>query len=603
MATTWGNVSGNYGRIGIDITTSSTDTKTTVSITTYLWTRYSLQDSNNSYYFDIEATSATTKRNAPEINHTVASGSGWSTQNRTRLGSTTKTYTRGTSDKKYYCAAKMTDLYKVGTVTVSASYTIPKRDSYTVKYNANGGSGAPGSQTKWHSTTLKLSTTKPTRTGYTFKGWATSSSGSVAYAAGANYTANAAVTLYAVWSKITYSVKYNANGGTGAPGTQTKTYGTALTLSSAKPTRSGYDFQGWAASSSGSVAYDPGDSYTANAAVTLYAVWKLSYTPPTITNLKVIRCDASGNVDEANTYAKVTFSWSCDQSAGTNEISSIKIDWGSASDTLSVSGTSGNVSQVIGSGTLDTDTTHTITVTAIDSKAGTTINTESLQTAKFMIDFKAGGTGVAFGKAAQIDGRVEFGIEPQLSNGRRILGTTTSGAELDLLNLNENDNTVLGYGGYNNNIGNTNIYGGNIRLYSKGDIRITAPAQGIDNRNYGENVVLWSGLYYPTKNQTATLSQPISSQPNGIIIVFSKYVSPSALNEQFFMYFVPKRYVLDYSGYGTAMFIGSHWCNASKYVYISDTEIRGNDHNSASRTVDGITETNNFWAMIKVIGI
>ena len=59
--------------------------------------------------------------------------------------------------------------------------------------------------------TLTLSNTKPTRssiddngtlTTYTFKGWATSaSSTSVAYAAGASYTANAAITLYAVWSK------------------------------------------------------------------------------------------------------------------------------------------------------------------------------------------------------------------------------------------------------------------------------------------------------------------------------------------------------------------------------------------------------------------
>ena len=43
-----------------------------------------------------------------------------------------------------------------------------KVKTYTVSYNANGGSGAPGNQTKTHNVTLTLSSTKPTRTGYTF---------------------------------------------------------------------------------------------------------------------------------------------------------------------------------------------------------------------------------------------------------------------------------------------------------------------------------------------------------------------------------------------------------------------------------------------------
>ena len=83
--------------------------------------------------------------------------------------------------------------------TVTVEFTIPALASYTVSYNANGGSGAPGAQTKWHGENLTLSSTKPTRTGYAFKGWATSSGGAVAYASGGTYKANAGVTLYAVW--------------------------------------------------------------------------------------------------------------------------------------------------------------------------------------------------------------------------------------------------------------------------------------------------------------------------------------------------------------------------------------------------------------------
>lgn len=149
-------------------------------------------------------------------------------------------------------------------------------DTYTVSYNANGGGGVPGSQTKTYGQTLKLSTTKPTRTGYTFTGWNTKSDGSgTNYASGANYTANAAVTLYAKWSINTYTVSYNANGGSGAPASQTKTYGKTLTLSGTKPTRYGYTFKGWAKSSTGSVVYQPGGSLTENTNVTLYAIWEV----------------------------------------------------------------------------------------------------------------------------------------------------------------------------------------------------------------------------------------------------------------------------------------------------------------------------------------
>ncbi len=73
--------------------------------------------------------------------------------------------------------------------------------AYKLTYNANGGSGVPGAVIKAKGTKITLSSTKPTRSNYTFLGWATSSTGSVAYKAGASYTINANATLYAVWAK------------------------------------------------------------------------------------------------------------------------------------------------------------------------------------------------------------------------------------------------------------------------------------------------------------------------------------------------------------------------------------------------------------------
>ena len=60
--------------------------------------------------------------------------------------------------------------------------------------------------------------------------------------------------------KKTHTVSYNANGGTGAPSSQTKTEGVAMTLRSGKPTRTGYTFKSWTASIGGT--YYPGGSYT-----------------------------------------------------------------------------------------------------------------------------------------------------------------------------------------------------------------------------------------------------------------------------------------------------------------------------------------------------
>ena len=127
-----------------------------------------------------------------------------------------------------------------------------------------------------NNTTLPLNV--PTRTSYTFRGWASTSTATTAqYKAKGTYYLNQAsdVTLYAVWLANSYTITYNANGGTGAPDPQTKTHGVNLTLSSKAPTKNGYIFDGWATSSTATTAqYQPGGTYTANANATLYAVWK-----------------------------------------------------------------------------------------------------------------------------------------------------------------------------------------------------------------------------------------------------------------------------------------------------------------------------------------
>lgn len=314
-----------------------------------------------------------------------------------------------------------TDNDDSATKNVTFNVTVPAWTSYTVKYNANGGSGAPGNQTKWKDQALTLSSTKPTRTGYSFQGWSTSTDTSVEYAAGAKYNANSAVTLYAVWKANTYAVKYNANGGSGAPSNQTKTYNVTLKLSSTKPTRSGYNFLGWATSASAKTAtYVAGGNYTANSAATLYAVWESAYAKPRITDVSVVRCTSDGTANDEGTNAKVSFKWACD-----NTVTSIKIEWKPvtastwSSSSITASGTSGTVSQIIGSNALSYESTYDIKITVADS-GGTSYVTNYLFSMKLVIDLLAGGKGIAFGKTAENANVADFAFAIRSSHGEMI---------------------------------------------------------------------------------------------------------------------------------------------------------------------------------------
>jgi len=180
-------------------------------------------------------------------------------------------------------------------IELSSSSVLPSSSSsssaatYAVKYEANGGVGAPYGQEKIHDIPLTLNGSTPTRTGYTFVSWNTAADGSgTPYHPGASYTGKTGLTLYAHWKANTYTVKYDANGGTGAPPSQEKIHNISLTLSGAVPTRQGYIFVGWNTAANGNgVPYLPGAIYTGNAIVTLYAQWKAIY---------IVKYDANGGI-------------------------------------------------------------------------------------------------------------------------------------------------------------------------------------------------------------------------------------------------------------------------------------------------------------------
>ena len=182
-----------------------------------------------------------------------------------------------------------------GTISVAAG-------NYTVSYNANGGTGAPSAQTKEHDKTLILSTVKPNKantstagyiitlnanggyvstpeltqyntTSYAFRSWNTNSSGTgTTYNSGGSYTANADVTLYAIWNTNT-------------------TKGSVMLPT---PARAHYSFVGWGTTASATTGVT--GTITPTSSQTLYAVWERT---PSLVNWR----DSAGNFTSGGTIS------------------------------------------------------------------------------------------------------------------------------------------------------------------------------------------------------------------------------------------------------------------------------------------------------------
>lgn len=122
------------------------------------------------------------------------------------------------------------------------------------------------------------------------------------------------------------------------------------------------------------------------------------------------------------------------------------------------------------------------------------------------------------------------------------------------------------------------------------------------------NQILWGpDYYYMTSGNTVNLSQKISEQKNGIVLVWQAYDNDEPKPWHFNFCFIPKWQALTNPSRGVSMWltndVGSQV--ASKYVYIYDDKIVGNDNNStgATKRGSGITVTNNHWVLTYVIGV
>jgi uncharacterized repeat protein (TIGR02543 family) len=167
------------------------------------------------------------------------------------------------------------------TVGASGAKSVTARlePTYTVTYNANGGSGTmtDASSPYLSGATVTVLANSFTRSGYTFAGWYPAADGSgTAY--GASFTMGSAnTTLYAQWTINSYSVTFDSNTGSGTMSSQSANYNVATNLTANSFTKTGYTFAGWNTLANGSgTAYAEGASYPFTASTTLYAQWTIN---------------------------------------------------------------------------------------------------------------------------------------------------------------------------------------------------------------------------------------------------------------------------------------------------------------------------------------
>ena len=180
-------------------------------------------------------------------------------------------YTNADGGGTQYYKASGTSARKWDKTVATTLYAKWTANSYAVTFNANGGTTPTSSKTVTYDAVYGT-LPAPTRTGYSFGGWFTSASGGSKVTESATVSITAAQTLYAHWTANSYTVTFNANGGTTPTSSKTVTYD-AVYGALPTPTRAGYSFGGWFTAASGGSKVTESDTASITAAQTLFAHW------------------------------------------------------------------------------------------------------------------------------------------------------------------------------------------------------------------------------------------------------------------------------------------------------------------------------------------
>lgn len=351
----------------------------------------------------------------------------------------------------------------------------------------------------------------------------------------------------------------------------------------------------------------------------------LTYRPPVVTAFTVIRCDSSGNGDPEGVYMAASYAYSVTALGNKNTAEATLFYKVSTSTTwtplFTVTTLSANTTATP-STVFSIDNQYDLRLTVTDWFGAKATYEAVLPSGEVIMDILANGKGLAFFKVASRNG-VE--IDAELPGSSVDL---TAGLDLDTLltpGFYTIPNSTVAAGLLNKPF--TSSSTGSILVLREGDQgqlrQICRKASKGDNKVYervyyssswgawektydGPGTILWSGELPMQNGQTITLSEAISKQVSGVVLVFSRYSANTAQNYHFNSFFVHKALVAAHPGVGQQFMMttdGSFSVVATKYLYLNDTSISGNANNIEAGTANGITYANNGFVLRYVIGV
>ena len=356
----------------------------------------------------------------------------------------------------------------------------------------------------------------------------------------------------------------------------------------------------------------------------------LDYNPPVIDRFAVHRCNADGTANDKGDRVKILISYHVSTLNNKNSCRSYiqykktaetsycdPIDLGK-DDVFTVTDHA-----IIFSA--DTGSSYDVKLYITDNLKTTSVST-SVSTAFTIMHWKADGTGMAVGKISEESYVFDVGMQTRHMGGI-LQPILEAGTDFDTVMI---PNTYTLKNCRNSTYSNCPLTTGTGTLTiescgEEGQFHQIISVCDKDNplvyerfyyqEEWGDwvctsdynGVLLWEGEYYMTASQTITLPTPISKLPNGIVLVFSRYSSGQAQNYHYNHAFVHKAFVAAHPGVGNTFLMttdGSFSVMATKYIYIHDSSIVGNDINKATGTgTSGVTYENNGFVLRYVIGV
>lgn len=357
----------------------------------------------------------------------------------------------------------------------------------------------------------------------------------------------------------------------------------------------------------------------------------IPYSAPSIGKLSVLRCNSDGTANDQGEYVKVSFKTSVMSMSGLNTSSHVLKYRRSDEDVDTVVNLTvyDNVYSVDDGNYIfeaNSGSSYNIEFSVTD-KHNTTIRTTTASTGFVLMHFNTAGNGMGIGKTAEIQHALDIGIPTRHFGG---LINPTLEPETDLNDI-VKPNTYIGANVSTYAYANCPITSGTFTLNVESggeDGQVHQTIQVCHKTNpmqyeryyygsswgdwiltwYNGSKVIWGGDrdtgYYMTAGHTATLTEPVSAQRNGIILVFSYYNGESDTNWNWQTFYIPKQLVsLSTAGHTFHLARSKFTQVGTKYLYICDTYISGHDDNNLTGTANGITYANNKFVLRYVFGV